>query len=307
METISRSLQDWRDALWSAFVRLDSKSDDLGFYGNVIPRFPDSSLLTEVSSTNQTTERTHQHIRTDPSEWLLVAIQLDGCGHAEQSGTLAQTRPGSFTLYRTDQPYRLGFTGPFKQLVTHIPLAQIAARVPNLDNFTAKSFDTSNGAGSVFAELVMTLSKSAQVLGGAAAENYNRTLVELLSSTLQLLSDAPEDGLDRRFQTLTRELTAHLHDPDFDLTTFASARNQSVRSIQRVFQAQGATPLKWLLDQRLDAAAQELARRPLPGKVQKSVTEICFDWGFRDLSHFSNAFSQKFGRSPKAWRKMHRE
>ena len=52
------------------------------------------------------------------------------------------------------------------------------------------------------------------------------------------------------------------------------------------------TPQKWLIRRRLQAA-HELIR-----KGGKKVSEICFDVGFKNLSHFSKAYKEAFGVPP---------
>ncbi len=62
---------------------------------------------------------------------------------------------------------------------------------------------------------------------------------------------------------------------------------------QYFHKATGITFRKYLLDTRLRFAMVLLKMSDL------SVTDICFESGFTSLSHFSNAFSLKYGQSPK--------
>jgi AraC-like DNA-binding protein len=34
----------------------------------------------------------------------------------------------------------------------------------------------------------------------------------------------------------------------------------------------------------------------------QSITQIAYDWGFKDPAHFSRAFKMRYGRSPSAHR-----
>lgn len=54
------------------------------------------------------------------------------------------------------------------------------------------------------------------------------------------------------------------------------------------------TPQKWLIRRRLQAA-HELIR-----KGGKKVSEICFDVGFKNFSHFSKVYKEAFGVAPTA-------
>jgi len=51
-------------------------------------------------------------------------------------------------------------------------------------------------------------------------------------------------------------------------------------------------PQKWIIRRRLEAAHALI----LSGK--RKVTEICFDIGFKNLSHFSKVYKEMYGSSP---------
>ena len=52
------------------------------------------------------------------------------------------------------------------------------------------------------------------------------------------------------------------------------------------------TPQKWLIRRRLEAA------RDLIRKGGRKVSEICFDVGFKNLSHFSKLYKETYGMAP---------
>ena len=85
---------------------------------------------------------------------------------------------------------------------------------------------------------------------------------------------------------------------NLSIDEFARMCNRSVSSFKRDFQKHYATsPGKWLLERRLQHSATLLQSTGM------SVTEIAFHCGFEDLSHFSRAFKEKYGRSPSLHRK----
>ena len=82
------------------------------------------------------------------------------------------------------------------------------------------------------------------------------------------------------------------------LEAFAQMCHRSLSSFKREFQKHFKTsPGRWLLERRLERSAALLRN------TQMNVTEIMFECGFEDLSHFSKAFKEKFGRSPSVYRK----
>jgi len=82
------------------------------------------------------------------------------------------------------------------------------------------------------------------------------------------------------------------------LADFARLSHRSLSTFKRDFRKYyHQSPGKWLMQKRLDYAAVLLKN---PGL---NVSEVAFDCGFEDLSHFSRAFKDKFGISPAQYRK----
>jgi AraC-like DNA-binding protein len=82
----------------------------------------------------------------------------------------------------------------------------------------------------------------------------------------------------------------------FNLTLceFAQLSNRSLSSFKRDFQKQfQCSPGKWLLEKRLAHAKNLLTN------TDKTVTEAAFESGFENRSHFSRAFRNRFGVSPR--------
>ncbi|MBK8192216.1 MAG: helix-turn-helix transcriptional regulator [Lewinellaceae bacterium] len=81
------------------------------------------------------------------------------------------------------------------------------------------------------------------------------------------------------------------------LEEFAELTHRSLSSFKRDFQQFfQETPGKWLLHKRLEHAAKLLLNS------NSNITQLAFDCGFEDASHFSRAFKQKMGLSPSEFR-----
>lgn len=84
---------------------------------------------------------------------------------------------------------------------------------------------------------------------------------------------------------------------NLSLEEYAKLCHRSLSSFKREFQAQfGESPGKWLLRQRLDRSADLLRNSGM------NVTEVAFESGFQDVSHFSRVFKERFGTTPVAFR-----
>jgi len=84
---------------------------------------------------------------------------------------------------------------------------------------------------------------------------------------------------------------------NLSLEEYAKLCHRSLSSFKREFQAHfQESPGKWLLQRRLEHAAKLLLNSPM------NVTEVAFESGFEDVSHFSRVFKERFGVPPMTYR-----
>ncbi len=80
---------------------------------------------------------------------------------------------------------------------------------------------------------------------------------------------------------------------DLSMEEIASYTGRSLATFKRDFaKISDTTPQKWITQKRLEAA------RELINSGRGNITEICFDVGFKNLSHFSKIYKDRFGVAP---------
>lgn len=80
---------------------------------------------------------------------------------------------------------------------------------------------------------------------------------------------------------------------ELSMQEMASFTGRSLSTFKRDFkQYSELTPQKWLIQRRLHAA-HELIR-----KGGRKVTEVCYEVGFKNLSHFSKIYKEAYGIAP---------
>lgn len=80
---------------------------------------------------------------------------------------------------------------------------------------------------------------------------------------------------------------------DLTMQEIASYTGRSLSTFKRDFkQYTNLTPQKWIIQRRL-AAAHELIK-----KGGRKVSEICYEVGFKNLSHFSKIYKEEYGTAP---------
>ncbi|MCJ2050119.1 helix-turn-helix transcriptional regulator [Methylobacterium sp. J-070] len=92
----------------------------------------------------------------------------------------------------------------------------------------------------------------------------------------------------------------NLGDPDRDPAQVAAAVGVSLRHLQALFRANGRNIAAWIWQRRLDKAAQRLSD---PGGLNVSISEVAYRCGFVDQAHFSRRFRDRYGTSPREYRR----
>jgi AraC-like DNA-binding protein len=127
-------------------------------------------------------------------------------------------------------------------------------------------------------------------------------LTENLCNLLALASapDIPPSRLRTELQTaaMLTFCRQNLHRPELSPQLVASHFSVSLRTIHSRFERMGTTFGRWLLEARLDACSKVL-RSP---RRHHYISEIAYNCGFNDLSHFNKAFRARFQMAPTEWR-----
>lgn len=161
------------------------------------------------------------------------------------------------------------------------------------------------GTAAVLAGALEGAAAGLEVVGASAWPTIAQSLAELalsLTSELATSSDAGRGAaqgalLQRVCQTLERRLD----EPDLTPARLAQAEGISERYLQKLFEAAGDSFSHYLRERRLQRAFADLAN---PAMTNCPVSEIAFRYGFNDAAHFSRAFRDRFGLSPRALRQQ---
>jgi len=128
-----------------------------------------------------------------------------------------------------------------------------------------------------------------------------RHLAEIAALAIAAPEASPRGSADGEGLRAARAAAAHAHlaahfaDPTYDVATCARHLGISVRYLQALLEADGTRFGGELRRLRLERARDLLAD---PAHASMRVTDIAFDCGFSDISHFTRQFRARFGESP---------
>jgi AraC-like DNA-binding protein len=144
-----------------------------------------------------------------------------------------------------------------------------------------------------YLELLSTTLHSMTPDAVAAARN---AALELFVGAVRPVAPPPSDTPALRAR-MEEWINRNLVDPALSPTTIAAAHGVSVRTVHRIFGADGESLGRYVRTRRLARARQELTgQRSLP------IAAIASRFGFADSSHFTRAFKSHYGICPREYR-----
>jgi AraC-like DNA-binding protein len=99
----------------------------------------------------------------------------------------------------------------------------------------------------------------------------------------------------RASRSIKTEILNSLKRHDLSLAGLAARHGVTPRYVQMLFESEGTTLSRFLLDQRLARAHRMLSD---PRLAERTISAIAYEAGFGDLSHFNRAFRRRYGETP---------
>jgi AraC-like DNA-binding protein len=153
------------------------------------------------------------------------------------------------------------------------------------------------------------------LLGAAMARHADLTLAEaailqtsILDAIVHLGSEPNRAYVPAPHRDKLREVKAlalrSLQIPGLSPSSLAREVGISLRTLHRLFSLSGETFGAWLREARLERCWRELTE---PSRAECTIAAVAFGWGFSDLRTFNRALVARYGMTPTAARRMHRE
>ncbi|WP_051335847.1 helix-turn-helix domain-containing protein [Methylocapsa acidiphila] len=261
--------------------------------------------LSSIRSNAIGIERPAGEPRHDCHDAYLAVVLLSGEYRLEQDGREAVLRPGDMAIYDAARPHNIICPTRFVKLIVSIPRALLREKAAGVEHCTARRIDGGSGLGAVTADFVRSAARRAGELSQMEFSALSGPCADLLAlalTSVQGRDAAPERGRAMTKGRLKRFVEQRLHDPDLDVATIAAGVGLSPRYANDLFREDGASPMRYVWRRRLEHCRDDLLSAACAGRT---ISDIAFGWGFNDLSHFSRAFKQTYGASPRDYRLRH--
>lgn len=263
-----------------------------------------SIKMIDITGNQHVIERSPSLLRRFEKDSVFLTFLRKGSAFVNRAQSCTMLGEGDVVIYDTNRPYMHGFPAQMRHVIYEIPGADFRERFPRWELNKAVRFDALlNPARIVSRALREVVETDLQLLETSAQRQSHE---ERLWAVLETAHGFSNGKARSAYHTAVRErvrqyIETNLHDPELCPAGVSREMGMSLRQLNRLFEGDVATLTSMIQSRRLQRCHADLAR---PSHHPKSISEIAFNWGFRNLSHFSRRFRAEFGVSPSAFAEM---
>lgn len=232
-----------------------------------------------------------------PADRLLMVRSMEGPLVVRQSGQTLNLEPGEFLFLSASDPFEWHLVRGGRIDCGSLPGHYFPAARQAFGRFLMRPIPKAHPP------LKLLITHAAYLLmRGAHAPGEAEMIAAHFKQVLPMVVEYLHDGdqTDRASASLSRIkafIESRLPDQRFDLASVAAKFGVTPRHVQKLFQREGTTFSRYVLERRL-----ETARSLVLQQIDLPISTIAYDTGFGDLSYFNRVFRRHFGTTPSALR-----
>lgn len=242
------------------------------------------------------------------SDEILICRQAAGRLVLEQEGRDALLDPGDMTLLDPCLPYTGEFSADSRLLVVKVPRRQLEAHLGPIRAVTARTLRPVEAEIGLTSSFLAMLPSFVDSLSPLAQETVRNQTLDLIALSLEKAGgeQAQRASLARSLVRLKvrAAIEARLHEPRIDLGSVAAAAGVSLRYANAALADENTSISRVIQERRLARCRKALED---PAQSHRTVSDIAYNWGFSDMTHFGRKFRAAFGRLPSEYRRALRE
>jgi AraC-like DNA-binding protein len=307
--TDSESFEHWRSGLCErmAPLRLEPSTKGGNFFGEIRSWSIGGLTLSKLGKGGgQQLERGKAEIAHADPDVLFLTIQLAGATGLMQKENRRIARSGDVYLLCGQRAFAL-HCEDVTALTLTISRGVCRDRLTSFDRLHGLVRSPCGAIDRLLRDYLVSLASEGETIGRVEGEDIADHIVTLVGHALApRLSELHNSRGAIRAAPLTRAeriIQRELCDPEFGPAALARHTGVSLRQLQILYAERGTTPMRVILQHRLALAKKRLLAAACAGS---SITQIAFECGFRDLSHFGRVFIASTGVTPSVWKRSDR-
>lgn len=259
--------------------------------------------MVRIASSPQTLVRVHEIEEAEDSIWLALHQIGHGVFHGGEHSV--ELNPGDIVVGTANSMVDLTFRSDFRQFQISLPGAALQTSMPGARGLSPAHLSGRAGWGRLLAGTLSGLADAFDTLNDGQFASVENSLFDYLASGFSIRGDDAGAAISNTqaatLHRICRFIEHALSDSDLSLAAVAASQNMSERLVQKLFEGSRQTFTAYLRQRRLERCRSDLLNRQY-GHL--SISDICFRWGFNDAAHFSHAFRDRYGMSPRQCRQQ---
>ena len=253
-------------------------------------------LLTNMELSHLIGERDDELVQQESEVYIGVTCPYAGATIVHAGGEEFLLDSSKIHIWTSSHPVDFTVHREVKFVNVIFPEKRLYKRLPGFQP-EPLFFDAKMCEVQLITSHLMTLARICETNDGFQESCVSEATIELIANLLR--SSEQFSAAGSRKETLWEDvrnfILENLGSDELKPASLADRFGLSVRSIHNLFAGKGMTLMRYIKEQRLEAAKVDLED---PYLREVSITDICYKWAFSDAAHFSHAFKKKYQVSP---------
>src|SRR3979490_419159 len=291
-----RPFGSWAEDLADAFVPLEPrKIAEQPFQGTISRTDVASIQISRVEATKHVVLRLRSHLGRSIGDVYFVNLQLDGVGRYTQRGHEQICGPGDLAIVDTTEPFEIANGRDFQLFCFAIPRHLLPRQFSERPRLTLSVTEVGRALSRTLSSYAELCFSSQAPLPLAALGGGH--IVDLISHVSDVLAGGPFERLNAPvlLSMMLDHIDRHSDDPGLSAATLARKFHCSERYVHKLFSKTGRSVGEHVNHKRILVFTRDL----LGDSRNRTIAEIAFAAGFRDISHFNRLFKRSNGASPR--------
>ncbi|GGC85162.1 helix-turn-helix domain-containing protein [Chelatococcus reniformis] len=258
-----------------------------------------------VVAGRETLVRNWERAESISEAFYVLAFPLSGSLLFRQDGRSGTALPNEYVLLSELAFYELSSAERAHALIMRIPVSELRSRMVAVEDHVARRFKMNEHMTRLLVGLVKSV---AELFVDRPPPNPQALATEIISFVALAIGaedrGAATDVRNTRYHLRRRIadfIETHLGDQDLSPKRIAASSRISLSYLYSLFNDDETTVGQFVQVKRLQRAYEMLVADP---RGHRTVSEVAYDVGFKNVSHFSRSFSRHFGITPRDVRQL---
>ena len=291
----------WANDLAAAFVRLEPRKIAEHPFEGAISRADAAPIqISLVKATKHSVLRLRSHIVRSTDDLCFINLQLEGLGRTIQNGYEQISVPGDLAVADTTEPFEIANCRDFKLFCFAVPRSLLPKGFFGRPRLNLSATETGRALSRTlagYAELCLASTPTPAVAALTGAH-----VADLIAHAPDIVGEArcEQMNVPVLLSLMLDYIDRHSDNPELGATMLAQKFRCSPRYVHRLFAKTGRSVGEHVNDKRMLTCVRDLLDHDCR---HKTIAEIAFAAGFRDISHFNRLFKRSNGAAPREFRR----